>query len=272
MLLLDKFYRGDIMGKKEMTNCKACNQELAKGVKKCIHCGKDQRNFFMKHKVLSGILILGVLATIGSNGSEEEQPVINQTNEPQTETNSSSTAVESPELSIGDSGSEEEQPVIDQTNEPQTETNSSSIGVESPEQNFSIGDSVTVGKFEFMVNTSEEMTEIASGNEFIDNITTEGKFIVVNVTVKNNDTESRMVDGSMFTIVDNQGRKFSTLDDLELVTILENEYIFLDSINPGMSLTGTFVFEVPSDIEDYTLQVSSGVGFTFGKYETINLK
>ena len=236
MLLLDKFYRGDIMGKKEMTNCKASNQELAKGVKKCIHCGKDQRNFFMKHKVLSGILILGVLATIGSNGSEEEQPV------------------------------------IDQTNEPQTETNSSSIGVESPEQNFSIGDSVTVGKFEFMVNTSEEMTEIASGNEFIDNITTEGKFIVVNVTVKNNDTESRMVDGSMFTIVDNQGRKFSTLDDLELVTILENEYIFLDSINPGMSLTGTFVFEVPSDIEDYTLQVSSGVGFTFGKYETINLK
>ena len=260
------------MGKKEMTNCKACNQELAKGVKKCIHCGKDQRNFFMKHKVLSGILILGVLATIGSNGSEEEQPVINQTNEPQTETNSSSTAVESPELSIGDSGSEEEQPVIDQTNEPQTETNSSSIGVESPEQNFSIGDSVTVGKFEFMVNTSEEMTEIASGNEFIDNITTEGKFIVVNVTVKNNDTESRMVDGSMFTIVDNQGRKFSTLDDLELVTILENEYIFLDSINPGMSLTGTFVFEVPSDIEDYTLRVASGVGFTFGIYETINLK
>ena len=99
-----------------------------------------------------------------------------------------------------------------------------------------------------------------------------GKLIVVNVTVKNNDKESRMVDGSMFTIVDNQGRKFSTLDNFELATILEDEYILLDSINPGMSLTGTFVFEVPSDIEDYTLRVASGVGFTFGIYETINLK
>ena len=96
------------MGKKEMTNCKACNQELAKGVKKCIHCGKDQRNFFMKHKVLSGILILGVLAAIGSNGSEEEKPVINQTNEPQTETNEPQT----------------------ETSEPQTETNSSSIAAD----------------------------------------------------------------------------------------------------------------------------------------------
>lgn len=57
-----------------MINCKACGKEIAKGVKKCPHCGKDQRNFFMKHKILSGILILVLIGTIGSalGGGEEE--------------------------------------------------------------------------------------------------------------------------------------------------------------------------------------------------------
>ncbi|MBZ9685187.1 OB-fold putative lipoprotein [Clostridium estertheticum] len=50
----------------KMVNCKACNKEIAKGVNKCVHCGKDQRNFFMKHKVLTVILALVILGGIGS--------------------------------------------------------------------------------------------------------------------------------------------------------------------------------------------------------------
>lgn len=50
----------------KMTNCKACGKEIAKGVNKCPHCGKDQRNFFMKHKVISFILGVIIIAGIGS--------------------------------------------------------------------------------------------------------------------------------------------------------------------------------------------------------------
>lgn len=50
----------------KMTNCKACGKEIAKGVKKCVHCGKDQRNFFMKHKIITIILALVILGGIGS--------------------------------------------------------------------------------------------------------------------------------------------------------------------------------------------------------------
>lgn len=50
----------------QLINCKACGKEIAKGVKKCPHCGKDQRNFFMKHKIITGILILAILGGIGS--------------------------------------------------------------------------------------------------------------------------------------------------------------------------------------------------------------
>jgi len=49
-----------------LVNCKACGKEIGKGVKKCIHCGTDQRNFFAKHKIITGILVLVVLAGAGS--------------------------------------------------------------------------------------------------------------------------------------------------------------------------------------------------------------
>lgn len=58
-----------------MTQCKACGKEIAKGVKKCPHCGKDQRNFFMKHKIFSVVLVLilfGGLAT--AFGGDDSNP------------------------------------------------------------------------------------------------------------------------------------------------------------------------------------------------------
>ena len=57
-----------------MVSCKACNKEIAKGVKKCPHCGKDQRNFFMKHKILTGILVVVLLAAIGSAIGGDDKP------------------------------------------------------------------------------------------------------------------------------------------------------------------------------------------------------
>lgn len=60
-----------------MTTCKACGKEIAKGVHKCPHCGKDQRNFFMKHKIISAIGILVILCAIGGalggNGSDDKK-------------------------------------------------------------------------------------------------------------------------------------------------------------------------------------------------------
>lgn len=57
------------MGK--MVNCKACGKELATGVKKCVNCGKDQRNFFMKHKILTGVIVLGLFGSIVSLGNDD---------------------------------------------------------------------------------------------------------------------------------------------------------------------------------------------------------
>ena len=55
----------------QLVACKACGKEIAKGVKKCPNCGKDQRNWFMRHKILSFIGILVILGIIGSIGVAE---------------------------------------------------------------------------------------------------------------------------------------------------------------------------------------------------------
>lgn len=66
----------------KLTNCKACGKELAKGVKKCLSCGKDQRNFFMKHKILTGVLVLVIMGSIGSNdGDDANSSIDNQSKE-----------------------------------------------------------------------------------------------------------------------------------------------------------------------------------------------
>ena len=55
-----------------LVNCKSCGKEIGKGVKKCVHCGTDQRNFFVKHKILTGILAIviigGISSAMGSGG------------------------------------------------------------------------------------------------------------------------------------------------------------------------------------------------------------
>lgn len=56
-----------------MTKCKACNKDIAKGVKKCVHCGKDQRGFFMRHKFLSGFMILILISLLGGLSDDNEQ-------------------------------------------------------------------------------------------------------------------------------------------------------------------------------------------------------
>ena len=56
----------------KLVKCKACGNEIAKGVKRCPNCGKDNRSFVARHKVLSAIAILVVLGGVGGAMSEGE--------------------------------------------------------------------------------------------------------------------------------------------------------------------------------------------------------
>ncbi|MGE7649133.1 DUF4352 domain-containing protein [Peribacillus frigoritolerans] len=41
--------------------------------------------------------------------------------------------------------------------------------------------------------------------------------------------------------------------------------MFWKKVNPGLNRKGTNVFEIPSDVTDYKLEVSSGIGWSGGE-------
>ncbi|QJC98244.1 YxkC [Bacillus mojavensis] len=72
----------------KLVPCKACGQEIAKGVKKCPNCGKDQRNFFMRHKIITFILavvVIIIIANIGGGGGSEATSKTSSSSKAETE-------------------------------------------------------------------------------------------------------------------------------------------------------------------------------------------
>ena len=45
--------------------CKACKKEIDAKASKCPHCGTDQRNWFIQHKIITGVLVFILLVAVG---------------------------------------------------------------------------------------------------------------------------------------------------------------------------------------------------------------
>ncbi|MBB6447938.1 DUF4352 domain-containing protein [Bacillus benzoevorans] len=142
---------------------------------------------------------------------------------------------------------------------------------ETKEEVLSIGQPVTLKKFEYVVKGANETNEIKSDNEFIESKTTTGKFIVVDYTIKNLDSEARMVDSELFRIKSGDN-EFKPMQDADIMMLLGDANLFLEEVNPQMSREGKIVFEVPADLATYDLQLSSGLGWSGGEYKTVKLK
>lgn len=154
----------------------------------------------------------------------------------------------------------------------QDKSNEAEEPTPEPEVIYQIGDSFDTGDLGVTILEVEEKTEFTSDNQFIDSVSTEGKFIAVTAKLTNNDTKARTFSSMQFKIIDEQDREFDASTDFNLMMILGDDDIFLKESNPGMSRTGVFVFEVPEDIETYWLKVYSGVGFAAKTSETVKLK
>lgn len=72
------------MNKEQQTEqtkkCPKCHEEVLKSAKKCKHCGSDLRNWFMRHKIITTFLILGII----SNGMAANDAAKKASNSPST--------------------------------------------------------------------------------------------------------------------------------------------------------------------------------------------
>ena len=66
-----------------MKTCKSCQSEISEKAKKCPKCQTDQRNWFVRHKILTGIVVLVLLGiVIGAAGGDTDSENKNNTTTP----------------------------------------------------------------------------------------------------------------------------------------------------------------------------------------------
>ncbi|WP_077325539.1 DUF4352 domain-containing protein [Virgibacillus siamensis] len=121
---------------------------------------------------------------------------------------------------------------------------------ESTIKKAGIGETATVANVGFTVNHVKTTSEIDSGNEFIENAKTSGKYVVLDVAIKNGQKEPLMIDSSYFQIMSSDGTTYDPVTDGQVMMAMgENGTdFFLQQINPGLSKSGKVVFEVPKEL------------------------
>ncbi|WP_143220402.1 DUF4352 domain-containing protein [Actinomadura sp. CNU-125] len=109
-----------------------------------------------------------------------------------------------------------------------------------------IGREYRDGKFAFTVTKVQKGVERV-GNEYAGS-DAQGQFVLVHITVENIGDEARMFDGTNQTLVDTEGREFEA-DTEAAIWSNEETKSFLEQINPGNSVKGVVIFDVPKNVK-----------------------
>jgi len=133
---------------------------------------------------------------------------------------------------------------------------------------FAIGEKVKVDDLEYTVNSIETADTV--GGQYTSS-TADGKYIVADVTVKNNGDESITIDTELFKILNGDATNGA---DAAASTEANPSDIgfFLEQLNPSSEKTGKVVFDVSektAQSDKLKMQVSSGMFGT--KKANINL-
>lgn len=129
-----------------MKQCKRCKKEIDSKASKCPFCQSDLRNWFAKHPILTGILVLIVIGIVASAGNSGKKVGENS---------------KTPETTTTSTGQTEQKQDV-------------------KEESFKIGDKIQLGKVILTVNKVEtssgaQFTKPSEGNQWVD----------VNMTIEN---------------------------------------------------------------------------------------
>jgi hypothetical protein len=179
---------------------------------------KAQRPWFKKKRfVIPGAFVALMVVTQMGGGASDEPAVASSSS-------SDTAAVDTQSVDGSDSS--------DATT-TSTEETDETAGLKTP---------VRDGKFEFVVK-SVECGEDKIGASFMAE-KAQGQFCIATVKVTNIGDESQMFDGTSQYLYDVQGREFEA--STEAAIVLPESQSFLEDINPGNTVTGKVVWDVPA--------------------------
>jgi len=195
-------------------------KDIDEKAKKCPHCQADQRIWFARHPILTGIVvIIAVLVVLGAIGSSKN----------------SGTSTTSSNSSGSSSGS----------NTPSVQT-------------AKVGDTVNDGDLAFTVQSVDTAQTI--GDSFSQK-TAQGQYYILTVKIQNNGKDTKTIDSSDFTVIDNQGRKYDYSTDGQTAMEMSSgaTSFFLQQIQPSLSVTGKIVFDVPANATGLKLMAQGDI-------------
>lgn len=181
---------------------------------------KASRPWYRKKRYIL-LMIVGVIALVSAlnNGGDD-------------------TTVVEPAADEAEAASESDAEVQDEVQEDLPE--------EAPDdaEFANLGEEARDGKFAFTVNDFECIGDTLEPNDdFLEPVTAQGQFCVLELTVENIGDEAQGLATSNQYLYDDQERRYSASDDVEVLMAVDSP--IYDSINPGNSMDGTVVFDVP---------------------------
>ncbi|SDC56034.1 protein of unknown function [Sanguibacter gelidistatuariae] len=176
-----------------------------------------KKNFFARHKIFTALLVIVVLIALSQAFSGGDKPATT----PGAGATSAAPADDIP---------------ADDAPAPTTP---------------GIGSVVADGKFEFTVNSLEP--GVAHIGDATFGVDAQGQFLLVHVTVTNIGDQAQYFDSSSQKLLDAQGRTHSA--DSTAAVYLPDSNSFLTSINPGNTVEGIIVFDVPADASPASLEL-----------------
>lgn len=207
--------------------CPKCREDILKSAKRCKHCQGDLRNWFARHKVMTGILVIIVLIIIASAGGKKDK--------------GGNKTIDS-NLASPDTAAKPE------------------------EQKYKMNDKVPVGYFIFSVGSVKNLEEISDGftkrkaagiykivGIAAFNADKESRYLD-NSMFKLLDSKGRIYDNSV-----EGSMAVSTNSNGEM-------NLFLKQISPSLATGGILVFDVPDNADGFRLEVSGGFGSPEKRY------
>lgn len=162
---------------------------------------------------------------------------------------------------------------VEEKQEPKKEEPKKEVKKEKPapkkeEKQYNIGDTLKVGDVSFTVHGKSTASNV--GGQYGQSAS--GKYLIVELTVKNESKEAMMINSSYFKVLGN-GAEYEADATADIYANEAGKSFFLQDINPGIEFKGKIVFDLPAEVadaNDLKLNVQTGAwGTEQGK---INLK
>jgi hypothetical protein len=122
-----------------------------------------------------------------------------------------------------------------------------------PKADPGIGAAVRDGKFEFVVQ-KVECGQAKVGGEFL-NKTAQGHFCLVTLSVKNIGDKPQLFADSNQKAFNATGAQYSTDSAATMYANQDGQSAWLNEINPGNSITGVIIYDIPKDSKIVRLEL-----------------